>query len=163
MESTMKRLAIAAAGALLVLVLLVAGLAGWSQRPRPAYLLDADQVALMGYDPVSYFPEGGADPEPGQPALTASHEGRTYRFTREENRARFLAAPERYEPEYGGWCAYAVAHGYKYEVDPESYLVVDDRLLLFYRGAMGDAKAEFEREGVPQGVAQADTNWPTLQ
>jgi YHS domain-containing protein len=162
-ESIMKRLAVAVAGALLVLVLLGVGLVGWSQRPLPPYLLDADQVALSGYDPVSYFPEGGSDPSPGQPSLSASHEGRVYRFESEENRRRFLAQPARYEPQYGGWCAYAVAHGYKYEVDPESFLVVDGRLLLFYRGAMGDAKAEFEREGAQQGVAQADQNWPALR
>lgn len=159
----MKKLAIGLAGVLLVFVLLLGGLMGWSQRPRPTHALDSEQVALSGYDPVSYFPEGGSDPSPGQPSLSASHEGRVYRFESEENRARFLADPGRYEPEYGGWCAYAVAHGYKYEVDPESFLVVDGRLLLFYRGAMGDAKAEFEREGVQQGVAQADQHWISLR
>jgi len=85
-------------------------------------------------------------PQPGIPTLTVTHEGRRYRFALEDNRERFTAAPSRYEPAFGGWCAYAVAHGYKFEVDPRSYLVEDDRLFGFYRG-----------------LRQADTNWPALR
>lgn len=145
-------------------VVIVAGFAAvaWLGRERPEHNLDASGIALNGYDPVSYFPEGGGRPRQGDAGITAEHEGRRYRFVSIENRDRFVADPARYEPEYGGWCAYAVANGYKFEVDPESYIVADDRLLLFYRGMLGDALAEFEKEGVDQGVARADANWPAL-
>lgn len=141
--------------------LVVAGGYAWMGRPRPAFNT-TDGLALSGYDPVSYFPEAGGRPQRGDPAWTWEHEGRRYRFASEANRERFRAAPERYEPAYGGWCAWAVANGYKFEVDPESHLVADGRLLLFYRGVLGDARAEFEKAGVPEGMARADRHWPAL-
>jgi hypothetical protein len=148
-----------------VLVLVIAGVAAMAYlgRARPAYNVGADGVALGGFDPVSYFAEGGGTPLRGDPALTAEHEGRRYRFASAANRDRFVADPERFEPAYGGWCSYAVANGYKFEVDPESYLVADGRLLLFYRGMLGDARTEFEKEGVAAGVTKADGNWPALE
>ncbi len=149
----------AAAG---MLVLAGFGAIAYLGRARPAYNPSTDAVALGGYDPVSYFAEGGGEPRPGDPSLTAEHEGRRYRFASAANRERFVADPARYEPAYGGWCAYAVAHGYKFEVDPESYMIEDGRLLLFYRGVLGDARAEFAKEGIADGVKQADANWPAL-
>jgi YHS domain-containing protein len=131
-------------------------------RERPTFNLDEGGLAMSGYDPVSYFPEGGGRPQVGDARFEAERDGRRYRFASEANRERFLSSPERYEPAFGGWCTYAVAHGYKFEVDPESYLVEGDRLLLFYRGTLGDARGEFEKEGVAAGVRQADANWPGL-
>jgi hypothetical protein len=131
-------------------------------RDRPAFNVADDGLALGGHDPVSYFPEGGGRPRIGDPGFTATRDGRRYAFVSEEHRRRFLSSPDRYEPAYGGWCAYAVAHGYKFEVDPESYLVEGERLLLFYRGALGDARAEFEKQGTAAGIRQADENWLKL-
>jgi len=150
--------------AAVVAVLVLAAVAGMAylNRSRPAFNVAADGVALSGYDPVSYFAEGGGQPRPGEAAITAEHQGRRYRFVSTENRDRFVADPQRFEPQYGGWCAYAVANGYKFEVDPESYMIADDRLLLFYRGMLGDARGEFEKEGVDGGVQKADANWPKL-
>ena len=99
----------------------------------------------------------------GTPGFTVEHEGRLYRFASEENRARFQRDPAHYEPQFGGWCTYAVANGYKFHVDPESFLVKDDRLLLFYKGALGDAKAEYEKANVATELHSADTNWQTLR
>ena len=149
---------------LVVAVLAVAGFAAvaYLQRDRPTYNLGEDGLALAGYDPVTYFSDGGGRPLPGDPRWSATHDGRRYHFQSEANRQRFLADPEHFEPEFGGWCAYAVAHGYKFEVDPESYLIEDGRLLLFYHGMLGDARAELEKEGVAAGVKQADANWPAL-
>ncbi len=148
---------------LLCLVLAAVGTFAYLMRPRPTYNLAADGIAIGGYDPVSYFPEGGAAPRPGDPRFTATHEGRVYRFASLENQTRFRSDPERYEPLFGGWCAQAVAGGYKFEVDPTSHLLVGDRLLLFYRGLLGDARAEFEKAGVDGSVARARANWSTLE
>lgn len=132
-------------------------------NPEGTYNTAASGLALDGYDPVAYFAEGGGTPRRGDAKLTAEHEGRVYQFTSEENRARFVAAPARYEPQFGGWCAYAVANGYKFHVDPESYVVQDDRLLLFYRGALGDAKTEYEKADTAKQLREADMHWETLR
>jgi YHS domain-containing protein len=145
-----------------VLVLAGLGATAYLGRERPAYNVGADGIALSGYDPVSYFPEGGGRARRGSAAFTAQHAGRRYLFVSAANRDRFAADPERYEPEFGGWCTYAVANGYKFEVDPESYLLEDGRLLLFYRGLLGDARSEFQKQGVAAGIRDADANWPAL-
>jgi hypothetical protein len=163
-----KKVLLGLGGSALALVIAGAAATAYLGRARPAYNVGADGVALGGFDPVSYFAEDGEygedgeGPRRGDPAITAEHEGRRYRFASPANRDRFVADPARYEPAYGGWCAYAVANGYKFEVDPESYLVADGRLLVFYRGMLGDARAELEKEGVANGVRKADANWPSL-
>jgi YHS domain-containing protein len=153
-----------AAAALGAVVLVVGALAAVTfLRERGPVNAGTDGVMLGGFDPVSYFPEGGGMPRRGDPRFAAARDGRVYRFASDENRVRFEATPGRYEPEFGGWCAYAVANGYKFEVDPESYLVDGGRLFVFYRGMLGDARAEFEKEGRARGIEQADANWPSLR
>jgi len=132
-------------------------------NPHGAYNTGHGGLALAGYDPVAYFPEGGGSARPGDPARTIALDGRVYRFASDENLARFRADPAHYEPQYGGWCAYAVANGYRFHVDPQSFRIEDGRLLLFYKGALGDAKAEFERADVASEVRNADSNWQTLR
>ncbi len=87
-------------------------------------------LALQGYDPVSYF---AAKPAKGLSSVSYVHQGITYRFASEANKALFVANPAKYEPAYGGWCAYAMgATGEKVEVDPATYSIVNGRLYLFY-------------------------------
>ena len=100
-----------------------------------------DGLALDGYDPVSYFPDGGGKPTKGDKSIQYEHRGVTYRFVNEANRERFKAVPEQYEPAYGGWCAYAVGKsGEKVEVDPKSFTIQDGRLFLFYRDLLTDTR-----------------------
>src|SRR4051812_38028092 len=87
--------------------------------------LDKDGVALKGYDPVSYF--GTDKPSPGDPKITTQYQGVTYRFASDENRNKFVAEPTKYLPEYGGWCAKAVADKKKVDIDPLSYKVTNGR------------------------------------
>lgn len=88
--------------------------------------LNADGVALHGYDPVSYFM---ADhPEMGLDRHAAEHDGARYLFASAENRAKFVADPERYAPQFGGFCAYGVRVGRKFDIDPDVYRIVDDKL-----------------------------------
>jgi YHS domain-containing protein len=88
-------------------------------------------LALVGFDPVACFPEGGGKARKGSPEMTLEQGGAIYRFASEANRDRFRKEPARYEPAYGGWCAWAMAQeaGEKVEVDPESFLVQDSRML----------------------------------
>ena len=118
----------------------------------------ANPAGLDGYDPVSYFQ---GPPQRGNAAITAEHDGVTYRFLSEANRERFLASPERYAPQYGGWCATAVSEGTTAEVDPLSYTIADGRLFVFYRGPLGDLRPLW-KENEQERQANADRNWPTM-
>ncbi|MEQ8306467.1 MAG: YHS domain-containing (seleno)protein [Hoeflea sp.] len=89
-------------------------------------------VAIEGHDPVAYFTMN--KPVPGDPAITATHEGAVYRFSSEENRALFEADPAKYAPQYGGYCAYGAAKGYKAPVEVDKFSIVDGKLYLNYNG-----------------------------
>ncbi len=90
--------------------------------------VDSEGYSIDRYDPVAYFTEG--QPVRGQREFTVEYEGAKYAFTSESNRALFLGDPEQYVPQYGGYCAYGVAHGSRSNVDPEVWDIVDGRLYL---------------------------------
>tara|TARA_R110002020_G_scaffold122787_1_gene278635 strand:- start:2694 stop:3143 length:450 start_codon:yes stop_codon:yes gene_type:complete len=112
---------------LILIVLAQAALAGEAN-------LGPDGVAIQGHDPVAYFTEGKA--VPGDASLTATHDGATYRFSSADNKAAFEADPARYAPQYGGYCAYGAAQGYKAPVEPDKFTVLDGKLYLNYNGAV---------------------------
>ena len=112
-------------------------------------------MALGGYDPVSYF---DGSPALGDKAVTLAHGGATYHFASEENRARFNADPERFKPLYGGWCAYAMSQGQDYKVNPESFLMVDEKLALFWSEDGYDARTAWKAEAGALKAA-ADRHW----
>jgi len=114
-------------------------------------------IALGGHDPVAYFTAGRA--VVGKAGITAQHDGITYLFATEANRARFLADPTTYLPQYGGWCAYGMARGYKAVVDPRAFAIVVGRLYLNYNAAI----QALWRLDTPGEIARADTNWPQVR
>jgi YHS domain-containing protein len=113
--------------------------------------------AIRGYDPVAYFTEG--QPVPGKAEHTADWMGAEWHFASAANRDLFVAQPERYAPQYGGYCAWAVAEGYTASIDPHAWRVVDGKLYLNY------SKSVQERweQDVPGNIARADRNWPGLR
>ena len=117
-------------------------------------------VMLYGYDPVSYF--SSSKPVQGKVEIKAVVNGLTYQFATEENKKEFLAHTTKYEPQYEGWCATAVAGGYKNDIDPENYKITDGKLYLFYKGWKGDAKKDWVKSE-PEFVKKADTNWPQVK
>ncbi len=87
-------------------------------------------VAIEGYDPVSYF---NNQPVVGESKFIFTYKGVVYQFNNATNLAKFKAEPEKYEPAYGGWCAYAMSNtGEKVKIDPETYKIMDGKLFLFY-------------------------------
>ncbi|MEO0533718.1 MAG: YHS domain-containing (seleno)protein [Cyanobacteria bacterium P01_A01_bin.123] len=112
-------------------------------------------VALQGYDPVSYFT---SNPTAGNPQITSVYAGTTYYFISEENKTQFEADPERYLPEYGGFCAIAVSEGKLVPVDPETYKITDGKLYLFYNGEFGNTKPQWEADEANRR-ADADAHW----
>ena len=112
--------------------------------------------AIRGYDPVAYFREGRA--REGASDVEAEWNGATWRFVSEENRAAFLADPEAYAPQYGGWCAYAVSQGRTASVEPDQWAIVDGKLYLNYNA---EIKATWDRDRAGY-IAKADANWPEV-
>jgi peroxiredoxin/YHS domain-containing protein len=121
-------------------------------------------LAINGYDPVAYFPEGGGKPAKGAKEHEYVHDGVTYRFASAEHLALFKQNPSKYEPAHGGWCSYAMwKSGEKVEVDPESFIVKDDRLFLFYDGWGGDTRKKWLSAGDHASqAAAADAAWKKI-
>lgn len=113
-------------------------------------------VAVDGSDVVAYFTQGA--PVAGDPAITHSWNGATWRFATEENRAAFAANPDAYAPQYGGYCAYAVSEGYTAATDPNAWTIVDGKLYLNYsRSVRALWSARRARR-----ISDADANWPNV-
>jgi len=113
-------------------------------------------VAIDGYDPVSYFKN---KPERGSASSSYAFEGATYYFTSSSNLAAFKQNPARYEPQYGGWCAYAMgSKGEKVEVDPQTYKIVNGKLYLFYNHLLNNTLKKWDMNEAPL-MQKADINW----
>jgi len=110
--------------------------------------------AIRGYDPVAYFTRG--KPVKGNSDHTVEYKGATWKFSSAKNRLAFAGMPEKYAPQYGGYCAYAVSQGYTASIDPEAWTIVDDKLYLNYNK---DIRAKWSRD-IPGNIEKANANWP---
>jgi YHS domain-containing protein len=119
-----------------------------------------DDVAIMGYDPVAYFILNKA--VKGKKELSYVYQGVTYRFSSSASLEAFRKNPAHYEPEYGGWCAYAMgAKGEKVSIDPETFKIVNGKLYLFYHTYFNNTlKSWNKNEGVLK--SKADGNWKSI-
>lgn len=113
-------------------------------------------LAVGGTDVVAYFTESA--PVAGSPDITLEHEGVTWRFASEDNRAAFEADPAAYMPQYGGYCAYAVSQGYTASTVRDAWTIVDDKLYLNFSLSV---RSRWERD-IPGHIAAADANWPAV-
>ena len=114
-------------------------------------------LAVHGHDVVAFFTEGR--PTLGSAEFSAVHDGATYRFASQEHLAAFEADPAKYTPVYGGFCAYGVAVGKKFDGDPRFWKIVDGRL---YLNLNRDIQATW-LEDVPGHIAEANTNWAEIR
>ncbi|MFP5042516.1 YHS domain-containing (seleno)protein [Parasediminibacterium sp. JCM 36343] len=113
-------------------------------------------VAIKGYDPTSYFI---GKPKEGKPSFTATYMGVTYYFASAENRDLFKKNPAQYEPQYGGWCAFAMGNdGSKVEVDPETYKIANGKLYLFYNKFFTNTLKSWNKDEAHL-MKSADANW----
>ena len=124
--------------------------------------LSKDGIALDGYDPVSYFDSKG--PSRGQSNLKVQNSGAQYLFATVENKQKFEKEPQKYVPQFGGWCAFAVADSKsKVEVDPKSFLIQDGKLLLFYNGLWANTREKWlhtNTKSAAEFLKTAEQNWP---
>lgn len=119
-----------------------------------------DGVAIKGYDPVAYFAQNKA--VKGKKELAVINQGVLYYFSSVENKEAFKAAPFKYEPEYGGWCAYAMGQtGEKVTVDPETFKILNGRLYLFYNRYFTNTLKDWNKNESAL-KKKADINWPKL-
>lgn len=143
---------------LLVLVLLTGSAALAQNVPlRQKHFFLEKSVALQGYDAVSYFK--GGKPLKGKADFSTTYGGVTYQFANAADLDAFKKEPARYEPQYGGWCAYAMGHdGSKVEVDPETYKLADGKLFLFYNQFFNNTLKTWNKDEANLH-RQADANW----
>ena len=117
-------------------------------------------VALQGYDPVAYFNQSKG--LKGNKQFAAIAEGVTYYFINATNKETFLKDPKKYEPQYGGWCAYAMgANGEKVEVDPETFKILNGKLYLFYHSWANNTLNKWNKDEANLKL-KADKNWTVI-
>lgn len=116
----------------------------------------ASRVGVNGFDTVAFFTESIA--ANGSPFITAEHRGVTYFFAKEENKKLFVQAPEKYLPQFGGFCAYGVTINKLLPIDITTWQVRDGKL---YFNLNPGVRVKFD-EDFTGNVAKATTNWPGL-
>jgi YHS domain-containing protein len=122
---------------------------------KPA-VFSEDGVAIRGYDPVAYFTE--SKPVEGKREFTHNWQGTTWQFSSAENRDLFASAPEKYAPQYGGYCAWAVKEGTTAPIDPQAWKIVDEKLYLNLNPSI---QKQWQQD-IPGYIAKADQNWPDV-
>lgn len=116
-----------------------------------------DGVAIKGYDAVTYFTENKA--VKGNRDIISSYKGIKYCFSSKGDQELFNSNPVKYEPQYGGWCAYAMgSDGSKVEIDPSTFKILDGKLFLFYNRFFNNTLKSWNADEVKLH-RQADENW----
>jgi len=137
-----------------LLMVLGCGLAG--HLHAQAKNLDKTGRALQGYDPVAFFTE--KKPVKGDPNVSSKVGNATYYFSNAENKAAFDKEPAKYEPQFGGYCAYGVSKGDLVKIEVDAFQIVDGRLLLQYNKSIRD---KFNKD-TAGNLKTADAKWPTV-
>lgn len=141
---------------MLFVLLAAASVGAFAQFQPDSFLTDRNGLAIQGYDPVAYFTRNAA--VKGDPAIVAEFLGVRFHFSSQEHRRLFSDDPERYLPQYGGWCAWAASQNSLAVVDPTAFVVHDGKLYLNYSGFIN---LRF-RARLGHNIEQADANWPAL-
>lgn len=152
----LKKATLAALG-LLAIAGATPAAAAWEVNLSSGKTIQGYGLAVHGYDPVAYFTEGA--PVLGSAKFSTVHEEATYRFANQENLDRFKRDPAKYVPEYGGYCAYGVSVGAKFDGDPHYWKIVDGRL---YLNLNEDIQNTWQKD-VPGNIAKAETVWTKIQ
>ena len=118
--------------------------------------LDKQGIAIQGYDPVAFFTQNR--PVKGRPEFESKYNGARYLFASAEDKSTFDANPAKYEPQFGGFCAYAASKNRTAPVKIEAFQIVNGRLLMQYDL---DIRKEFNKDA-PGNLQKADKNWPGI-
>jgi len=127
-----------------------------SSQAVPPVNVTEEGVAIKGYDPVAYFTRG--EPAEGSAEFEYEWQGARWRFTSAEHMEIFKAEPEKYAPQYGGYCAYAVSRGTTADIDPYAWTIVNGKLYLNLNKGV---RRVWEKD-IPGNIRKADENWPAV-
>lgn len=144
---------------LVIIALLIVTSIGFSQSQskRVTEFNLEKKVALQGYDPIGYFKQNKA--VKGKKEIATTYDGVVYYFSSIENKNIFIKTPTKYEPQFGGWCAYAMGEtGEKVEINPETFKIIEGKLYLFYNAYFNNTlKSWNKNETILKSKAEA--NW----
>ena len=127
-----------------------------AEKALPKVFYSEEGVAIRGTDPVAYFTQ--KKPVKGKPEFAHKWGNTTWQFASAQNRDLFVKNPEKYAPQYGGFCAWAVSQGYTASTDPNAWKIDNGKLYLNYNSAV---QWGWEKD-VSGNVAKGDKNWPGL-
>lgn len=144
----------------IILVLLIVSNYINAQNGNVKHYNVENKVAIQGYDPVAYFKQSKA--VKGKKEIALNHQGVIYYFSSQENKTTFEKKPTAYEPQYGGWCAYAMGdNGEKVEINPTTFKIIDNKLYLFYNAYFTNTLKSWNKDEVNL-KKKADTNWKKI-
>lgn len=123
---------------------------------EPAISVDKNALAIDGYDPVAYFVEG--KPALGTAQISHTWKGAVWHFANVDNREKFASNPEKFAPQYGGYCAYAMSGGGFAAGDGERWRIVEDKLYLNNNWLA----QKLWNQNIPENIQDADGHWPKL-
>lgn len=126
-------------------------------KGQTSEIFSTSDGAVQGYDVVAYFTE--SKPVKGKKEFIANHAGEAWYFASAENLNTFKASPEKYVPQFGGYCAYGMSRGYKAKTDPEAWTIVAGKLYLNYNLEV----RKIWNEKQDELINKANTNWPTVK
>jgi len=126
---------------------------GYAQRE----VFIKSDAAIQGYDPVAYFKE--SKPVKGKAELSYAWKQATWHFSSQQNLEDFKGNPEKFAPQFGGYCAYGMAEGHKAPTSPDAWTVVDDKLYLNYNK---NVKQLWNKDR-PANIEKATKNWPKVK
>ncbi|MEA9412732.1 YHS domain-containing (seleno)protein [Flavobacterium sp. PL02] len=131
-----------------------------NETTRIAHFNLENKVAIHGYDPVAYFKQNKAIK--GNNDITASYMGVIYKFSSVTNKDVFIKNPSAYEPQFGGWCAFAMGEsGDKVDVNPETFKIIDGKLYLFYNAFFNNTLKSWNKDQANLKV-KAENNWKKI-
>lgn len=124
------------------------------------YNIDESRVALRGYSPVSYVESSIA--EMGTSAFKSEYDGINYFFTSSEQQDLFQANPDKYLPQFGGYCAFGISIGAKFRPAPNNFIVKNGKYYMFLKNPETDAKQLWMEGDHGKLVSKAQSNWKKL-
>ncbi len=138
-------------------MLAIWGIGICSTSAKAGDFFERNNLAIEGYDPVAYFTEKRA--VKGSSEFRSDFQGSTFQFASAAHRDAFATDPSKYAPQYGGYCAYGMAKGYKASIDPAAFTVVGNKLYLNYSEAV---RSQWLLD-IPGYIRKADVNWPDVK
>lgn len=128
-----------------------------SIQAQKAEIFNKSGRAIRGYDPVAYFTQG--KPVKGSEKFDYNWKGANWHFSSKQNLDAFVKSPEKYAPQYGGYCAYGLSKGYKASTEPDAWTIVNGKLYLNYDL---DVRDDWNKDR-DERIKKADKNWPTVK